>query len=103
MLTGRLAVSVDAVSGLVASMPVLATGGWTVHGKTGMAYQRGADGAPDRNLARAWFIGWAERGARTVAFARYAEAPDTGQAPLWLMLRDAILVDLPGPTGGNGE
>jgi beta-lactamase class D len=40
-----------------------ATDGWTLHGKTGGAYPRKADGSFDRTRGWGWFVGWAERGA----------------------------------------
>lgn len=45
-------------------------GGWSVHGKTGSAYPRKADGSFDRARGWGWFVGWAERDGRTLLFAR---------------------------------
>ena len=44
--------------------------GWTISGKTGAAYPRQADGSFDRARSWGWFVGWAERGDRTLVFAR---------------------------------
>lgn len=54
--------------GIIESTPV--DGGWTVHGKTGSAYPRRADGAFDRARGWGWFVGWATRGDATLIFAR---------------------------------
>ena len=44
--------------------------GWTVQGKTGLAYPRRADGSFDRARGWGWFVGWATRGDRRVVIAR---------------------------------
>ncbi len=44
--------------------------GWMVHGKTGTGSPVSADGVRDEAHGYGWFVGWAEKGARRVAFAR---------------------------------
>jgi len=54
-----------------ASMPVYAgEGGWTVHGKTGSGYFKDASGVSDESRPLGWFVGWADKGDRRVAFTR---------------------------------
>jgi beta-lactamase class D len=70
MLAGDLPVSPKAVAITKAIMPKFpAAEDWTVYGKTGTGLQPGADGKPDRNRQFGWFVGWATRGQKTVAFA----------------------------------
>ncbi|MCY0092702.1 class D beta-lactamase [Hoeflea ulvae] len=58
----------DLTLALVEATP--AAGGWTIFGKTGAACPRQADGSFDRARGWGWFVGWAEKGDRTVVFAR---------------------------------
>lgn len=44
--------------------------GWSLHGKTGTAFPRNADGRFDEARAYGWYVGWATRGDRTLIFAR---------------------------------
>ncbi len=44
--------------------------GWTLHGKTGTAFPRRADGDFDEARAYGWYVGWAEKDGRTLVFAR---------------------------------
>lgn len=71
------------------------TGDWDVQGKTGMAYPRKADGTFDYRRPWGWYVGWAQRGGRTVVFARLLQ-DERKQAPRTsLRARDGILADLP--------
>jgi beta-lactamase class D len=47
-----------------------AADGWTIYGKTGSGWMSGTDGIPDRQKPLGWFVGWAERGDRTVIFVK---------------------------------
>lgn len=49
--------------------PTLANG-WEVHGKTGTASMRLADGSADETQDLGWYVGWAIKDGRTVVFAR---------------------------------
>lgn len=44
--------------------------GWTLHGKTGTALPRRADGSFDEARAYGWYVGWAQKDGRTLVFAR---------------------------------
>jgi beta-lactamase class D len=47
-----------------------AEGGWAVQGKTGSGFLRDKKGNLDRSRPLGWFVGWAEKDGRRVAFAR---------------------------------
>lgn len=67
-------------------------GGWIVHGKTGT----GSPGRKyDASHAYGWFVGWAAKGPRTLAFA-YLIQDDERQTPnAGLRARDTFLATLP--------
>lgn len=63
--------------------------GWTVHGKTG-AGPYGKDGKVG------WYVGWAEKGGRTVTFARQRlEDANAFEGHASLRARDTLLAELP--------
>ena len=70
-------------------------GGGTVHGKTGTAYPRRADGRFNLTRGWGWFVGWAERDGRTVLFARLTRDDGKEAGPTGLRTRDALLRELP--------
>jgi len=43
--------------------------GWSMYGKTGMGWQKMADGTPDPERYFGWFVGWIEKGDRQLLFA----------------------------------
>jgi beta-lactamase class D len=47
--------------------------GWDIHGKTGTGSPIVEDGSQDDNHAYGWFVGWANRGNRTLVFARLVQ------------------------------
>jgi beta-lactamase class D len=49
--------------------------GWEIHGKTGTGFRMKADDQPDLKRQIGWFVGWAQKGPRSVVFA-YALADD---------------------------
>lgn len=69
-LTGGLPVSTAAVEQAMAIVETSKVSGWTVHGKTGSAFPRKADGSFDRARGWGWFVGWVTNGERTYTFAR---------------------------------
>lgn len=71
MLNGQLPVSAQAVAKTMEILPRHSLeNGWTVHGKTGSSVERDAQGRLDRSRQFGWYIGWAEKDGRKVAFAR---------------------------------
>jgi beta-lactamase class D len=75
---------------------VEAADGWIIRGKTGSAFPRRADGAFDRDRAWGWYVGWAEKGGRTVVFAHLLQNQARGEARAGLQARDAMIRELPG-------
>ncbi|MEO4001102.1 class D beta-lactamase [Mesorhizobium sp. CAU 1732] len=73
----------------------LVGGGWSVHGKTGSAYPRQADGSFDRARGWGWFVGWATKGERTVVFARLDQDETRTQGPRGIRARNAFLKEFP--------
>lgn len=70
-------------------------GGWTIHGKTGSAYPRRADGSFDRARGWGWYVGWAEHNDRTVVFARLDQDESVRKGSPGLRARDALIQDWP--------
>ena len=69
--------------------------GWTVHGKTGMAYPRKSDDTFDRVHPWGWFAGWAEKGSRTVVFARLVQDEKKMPGSAGVRAKDAVFAELP--------
>jgi beta-lactamase class D len=46
-----------------------------VHGKTGTAPARLPDGSADEAQHIGWFVGWVNKGGRTLVFARLLQHP----------------------------
>ena len=71
LVNRSLPVAPDAIDRTMAVVETAAVGnGWVVAGKTGAAYPRMADGSFDRARGWGWFAGWANKGNRTLVFAR---------------------------------
>ena len=70
--------------------------GWTVQGKTGLAYPRRADRSFDRARSVGWFVGWATRGDRKVIFARLIQDEKRQSTTAARRARESLLKDLPG-------
>jgi beta-lactamase class D len=69
--------------------------GWEVYGKSGTGFQMQANDQPNLRRQIGWFVGWAEKGQRSVVFA-YAlldDAPESLRAGP--RARDALLKRLP--------
>lgn len=67
--------------------------GWTVSGKTGSAYPRLGDGSFDRASGWGWFVGYAKRGGRTLAFARLIQDEQRQSISGGLRARDGLLAE----------
>lgn len=74
--------------------------GWTVHGKTGSGWLPQAGGARDENRPQGWFVGWAEKGDRTVLFAKLLIEDKASDSPAGPKARDLLLWELPQAAGG---
>lgn len=66
-------------------------GGWTTSGKTGSAYPRQADGTFDRAAGWGWFVGWAQKGDRTLVFARLNQDERRERVSGGLRARDDLI------------
>lgn len=69
--------------------------GWTVHGKTGMAYPRKPDYTFDEDHPWGWFVGWAEKDGRTAVFARLVQDEKKMPGTAGNRTRDAMYAELP--------
>ncbi|MES2398823.1 MAG: class D beta-lactamase [Pseudomonadota bacterium] len=85
--------ALEMVNRIVETRP--AAGGFTAHGKTGMAYPRKADGEFDQARAYGWFVGWGTRGNQTVVFARLDQDTREETTTASFRARDAFLAELP--------
>jgi len=75
--------------------------GWTAHGKSGSGWQRGHDGAIDRDRQQGWFIGWASKGSRTVLFARLILDETKIETYGGARAREGLIQDLPRLVSGK--
>lgn len=69
--------------------------GWAVQGKTGSGWLRNRNGKFDRSRPVGWFVGWAEKDGRRIAFARLKVGNERLSEPSGLKLRAEFLKDLP--------
>ena len=71
-----------------------APNGWEVHGKTGTAPVRLANGRADRDNNIGWFVGWTVKDGRKLVFARLMQHPVTSESYAGLKTREAFLGEL---------
>ena len=98
-LTGGLPASREAVDRTKAIVETTKAAGWSVHGKTGSAFPRKADGSFDRTRGWGWFVGWATDGDRTYAFARLDQDERREDVSGGLRARKKFLSAWPGLAG----
>jgi beta-lactamase class D len=97
LLSRQLPVSRAALDQTIAIMPRYPlANGWTVYGKTGTGYQKGADGKIDHDRQFGWFVGWAQKGERRIVFARLVKDDSKREDNAGPRTRDEVLADLPG-------
>ncbi len=95
MLGGQLPVSAQAVTKTIALLKQdEAPAGWSLFGKTGSGSARRPDGTVDAHRPMGWFVGWAEKGGRTLIFARFTGLDMPSAEPLGLVARRQALVAL---------
>ena len=68
--------------------------GWEVHGKTGTAPVRLADGKADKENNIGWFVGWTIKDGRKLVFARLMQYPVDSNSYAGLKTRQAFLGEL---------
>jgi beta-lactamase class D len=96
-LTRAFPLSADAYDLTAELVPVFPAGeGWTVHGKTGSGSLRKPSGAVDGGRPLGWFVGWAEKGERRLAFARLVIEDRPSATPGGFLARDGFIAELPG-------
>lgn len=88
----------DETDAIVEAWP--AEGGWTARGKTGSALPRKADGSFDESRSFGWFVGWAQKDARRVVFARLIQDERKEETSAGARARDALLKELPAIADG---
>ena len=97
MLGGQLPVSAAAQAGASTLLPQFdAADGWVLTGKTGSGWLTDAQGNFFKDRSLGWFIGWADRGAQRVVFARLLVDNKARGGALGLTLREALIAELPG-------
>lgn len=96
LLRGELPVSARAhemTRRTMPSFPVMSA--WGVYGKTGSGYQRAQSGPINRDRQFGWFVGWAQRGNRTIMFARLIRDERRENSIASFRARDSLLAELP--------
>ncbi|MEM5501749.1 class D beta-lactamase [Ahrensia kielensis] len=95
MLNHELPVSAKAVE-LTKSIVQIdqAQSGWTVHGKTGLAFPRNADRSFNRSRGFGWYVGWAEKDGRRVVFARLLQDEKLQKQTVSTRAKASLLNDL---------
>ncbi|WP_296950808.1 class D beta-lactamase [uncultured Massilia sp.] len=68
--------------------------GWRIHGKTGTAMARRADGSEQAGQMLGWFVGWASKDGRTLVFARLEQQAQQDGTYAGARVRDAMLREL---------
>lgn len=96
-IAGRdLPVSRGAVERTAVIIPSFEAGdGWKVQGKTGSGSLRRQNGKLDPARPIGWFVGWAEKDGRKIAFARLRIGIERPTEPSGLALRAIFLKELP--------
>ena len=100
LVTRQLPVSARAyeLTGRITAVGEL-PGGWDVHGKSGNGARVNADGTVDHTRQIGWFVGWASKGERVLAFARCIQDDAPQAESVAKRAREGLLRDLPGILG----
>lgn len=97
LLLGALPVSPDAQRRAASILPQFpAADGWVLTGKTGSGWLTDSTGAYYRDRSLGWFVGWADRGAERVVFARLLVDNTARGGALGPKIRESLVADLPG-------
>ena len=99
LVNRSLPVSVQAMemTARITQLPPLANG-WEIHGKTGAAMPRTADGGYDKDHFYGWFVGWATKDTKTRVIVRLIQEEKEGkerEGSAGVRARDAFLAELP--------
>lgn len=94
MIRGELPIRDEATETAIGLFDIgLQPNGWHVFGKTGAGLSQNPDGSPIKGQPWGWFVGWAKRGDRTIAFARLTHDSQRPAIPPGFAVRDAILAE----------
>ena len=96
-----LPLSRAAIDMSVSIIPSFEAGGWKVQGKTGSGSLRRKNGKLDASRPVGWFVGWAEKDGRKIAFARLRVGVEKPPEPSGLALRAIFLEELPSLMNGK--
>lgn len=95
LLDRRLPVAPKAIETTIHLLDTgLEPGGWHLHGKTGSAVPKRPDGSLDTGHPIGWFVGWAEKGDRTLLFARLVRFDGKPTTSSGLAAKESIIADL---------
>jgi beta-lactamase class D len=96
LITGQLPVDADAAAGALSLLESPGEAdGWQVRGKTGSAYPRRADYSFDYARGWGWYVGWAEKAGRRVAFVRLNQDDQRHDVSGGLRAREELMRDWP--------
>lgn len=97
LLRSELPVSRKAMQQAIAIVEKTPLGdGWTLHGKTGGAFPRRADGRFDYARGWGWYVGWVENGQQSFTFVRLTQDRERHAESPGLRAKAALLADMPG-------
>ncbi|WP_298975844.1 class D beta-lactamase [uncultured Roseobacter sp.] len=65
--------------------------GWVVYGKTGAGFPHGTDGKRQMDQRFGWYVGWAEKGSRTIVFAQLMRFDKPPEQPPGSVARNALM------------
>lgn len=104
LVSGRLPVSAATMAATAAIIEVRpAADGWTIHGKTGAAFPRRADGDWDEEHGYGWYVGWAVRADHRLVFARLNQDDRKQTVSTGLRTRDDLVRDWPALAASLGR
>jgi beta-lactamase class D len=97
LLNGRLPLSRAAMEKTIAVIETRdeRPSGWTIHGKTGAASPRQADGTFNRAKSWGWYIGWAEKNGRRIVFVRLIQDDKIEKTSAGIRTRQSLINDMP--------
>ena len=91
LVMDALPVSIQAMQKARAIVERRQTGNWVIHGKTGSAYPRRADRSLNYARGWGWYVGWGQKGDRTLVFVRLTQASKRTDGSPGNLTRDAFL------------
>lgn len=94
LMSGNLHFSKGAIENTKAIMDLgVQKNGWHLFGKTGSGTPRTKDGKRLKNETFGWFVGFAEKDGRKVAFSKLIQSGNKEKMPLGLLAREQVIGD----------